>query len=57
MEVELPEEAIPISIVTEDISLVIAPARYMIYCIVILNSKRPGHVPEYGVLRKAICQG
>ena len=48
--VELLEEAIPVSIVTEDISLVIAPARYMIYGFVILNTKRPGHVPEYGML-------
>ena len=44
------EEAIPISIVTEDVSFVIAPARYMIYGIVILNTKWPGHVLEYGML-------
>ena len=48
--IELLEEAIAISIVTEDISLVIAPAGYMIYCIVIVNAKWPGHVQEYGLL-------
>jgi hypothetical protein len=48
--IKLQEEAIPVSVVTEDFSLVIAPARYMIYCIVILNTKRPGHVQKYGML-------
>ncbi len=47
--IQLQEEAIPISIVTENFSLVIAPARYMIYGVVILNTKWPGHVQEYGM--------
>jgi hypothetical protein len=54
--IQLQEEAIPISIVTEDFPLVIATARYMIYGVVILNTKWPGQVKEHGMSAGALTR-